>query len=328
MRKITLTLIALLLFSIIQAQQSDLESLNKKDLITLVDNKEKEIKKLKQEITALNEKKEKNQESIELEKKEKEEIKGLLIETTNRWLKQVFVDKYIINDKYFLDSNIPEIGDDQEEVKKNFEQYDIILKSVKASNPSKDHERVVLKALDFNKNYLTLLRIRNEVLPQKFSEPLVERTLSEIDSLPILNGGKLQDTKVEIIGLLKNYKERNCMLKKELDDFSRVDQEVAKSKYKGLEKDARFKDYPHFLQTIQDIQKNVNLYTEDSLPCKEVIVENVISKKNEKHNSEELDDKPVNAGPIDHTDSSKVESTPPEKDQDSKKKADESKKEN
>lgn len=267
MRKITLTLIALLLFSITQAQQLDLESLNKKDLITLVDNKEKDIKKLKQEITSLDAKNKKNQESIELEKKDKEEIKGLLIETTNRWLKQVFVDKYITNEKYFLDSNIPEIGDDQEEVKKNFEQYDIILKSVKASNPSKDHERVVLKALDFNKNYLTLLRIRNEVLPQKFSEPLVESTLREIDSLPVLKGGKLQDTKVEIIGLLKNYKDRNCLLKKELDNFSKGDQDHAKPKYKGFENDARFKDYPYLIKTLQDIQKNVNLYTAETLPC-------------------------------------------------------------
>ncbi len=329
MKNLTYTLIAFLICSISQAQQQDLENMNKKDLVTLVENKDKEIKKLNQQVSTLKTENIKNQEKEKIAVNEKEEIKGLLIETTDRWLKQVFIDKYIKNEKYFLESNIPEIDEDQEELQKNFEQYDIILKSVKASNPSKEHDLVVSRALEFNENYLALLRIKSEVLPQKYSETLVESTLSELDSLPILKGGKLQDTKIEITALLKNYKDRNCLLKQELDNLSKVDQDVAKSKYKGFEKDARFKDYPYLIKILQDIHKNVNLYTEDSLPCKVVVVENVVSEKDEKPNSEELDGKPVISEPIDNTDASnKAESTLPEIEQESKEKVDESKKEN
>src|SRR5690606_27383368 len=149
----------------------------------------------------------------------------------------------------------------------NFEQYDIIIKSVLASNPSKEHSEVATRALDFNENFLTLLRIRAEILPFIYSEDVVMATLKEIDSLPTLRAGKLQETKNEIIGLLKNYKDRTCLLKEELIKFAKVDPDVAKPRYKGFENDARFKDYPYFITVLQDIQKNINLYTPDSLPC-------------------------------------------------------------
>ncbi|MEP6262023.1 MAG: hypothetical protein ABJ092_10630 [Gillisia sp.] len=267
MRKIIHTLILLLTCNLIYSQQ-DLESLNKKDLIALVTQKDQEITKLNRQLSSLNTEVLKNKKDLEELNKQQEDLKNLLGETTNRWLKDVFVDKYITNKDYFLESNIPAVKGDLEELKRNFEQYDIIIKSVLASKPSKEHESVAHKALHFNENYLALLRIREEIIPLKYNEELVLKTLQEIDSLPILQGGKLQETKIEMIGLLKNYQERNCILKLELDNFSKVDQEVARSKYKGFEKDAHFKDYPYFITVLQDIQKNVNLYTPDKLPCK------------------------------------------------------------
>jgi hypothetical protein len=324
--KFTYTIIAFLFFSITQAQQPDLESMNRRDLITLVGNKDKEIGKLNQQVSSLKTENLKSLEKVELVKSEKEEIERLLKETTNHWLKQVFIDKYIKNDKYFLDSNIPEIDVDREALKRNFEQYDIILKSVLASNPSKDHELVANRALEFNKNYLALFRIKSEVLTQRYSEALVEKTLKEIDSLPVLKVGKLQETKIEIIGLLKNYKRRNCELKQELDNFSKVpDQEASKPKYKEFEKDVRFKDYPYLIKILQDIQKNVNLYTKDSLPCEVEIDEKVVTEKEDEPISKEPDDKPVIKDKIENTNgSNKAVPTPSEKEKETKKKDDES----
>lgn len=267
MRKLIFTLITLLSCNLLYPQQPDLESLNKKELISLVSTKEKEINKLKIQIAALTAEKVRNIKLEEQAAQESEQLKNLLTQTTNRWLQEVFIDKYITNENYFLESNIPENNDNQEELNKNFDQYDIIIRSVLASNPTKEHQEVAERALDFNQNYLTLLRIREEIIPLKYNEDVVAKTLHELDTLPKLQAGKLQEAKNVIIGLLKNYKERNCMLKLELDNFSKVDQEVAKAKYKGFENDPRFNDYPYFLKILQDIQKNVNLYTSDSLPC-------------------------------------------------------------
>ncbi len=272
MRQFIHTLTILLSCNIFYAQQQDLESLNKKDLIVLISKKDQEINKLTRQITSLNAEIQKDKKQGEQVVKEKEDFKNLLTETTNRWLKEVFIDKYITNKTYFQESNLPENNDGLEELKKNFEQYDIIIRSVIASNPSKEHYTVAERALDFNENYLSLLRIREEILPLKYREDVVMSTLQEMDSLPKLQGGKLQDTKNEIIGLLKNYKDRNCLLKEELSKFTKVDPDVAKPRYKGFENDPRFKDYPYFITVLQDIQKNINLYTPDSLPCDIVAV--------------------------------------------------------
>lgn len=285
MKKFIYTLILLLSCNLFYAQQQDLESLSKKDLIAIVAKKDQEINKIARQLSVLTAENQKDKNERETVTRESKELKRLLTETTNRWLKEVFIDKYITNKNYFLESNIPVNNDDYTELKKNFDQYDIIIKSVLASNPTNEHQAVAQKALDFNESYLTLLRIRDEILPLQYSEEVVIKTLQQLDTLPKLQAGKLQETKTKIIGLLKNYNERNCMLKLELDNFSKVDQEVAKAKYKGFEKDARFKDYPYFIKILQDIQKNVNLYTADSLPCNTIEAPTEISEMPE--NSEE-----------------------------------------
>src|SRR5690606_16917298 len=95
MKKIIYTLIILLSCNIFYAQQQDLEGLNKKDLIALVSNKNQEINKLNRQLSALTTEIQQDKEEAGKVIQERDELKILLSETTNRWLEDVFVDKYI-----------------------------------------------------------------------------------------------------------------------------------------------------------------------------------------------------------------------------------------
>lgn len=84
MRKLIFTLITLLSCNLLYPQQPDLESLNKKELISLVSTKEKEINKLKIQIAALTAEKVRNIKLEEQAAQESEQLKNLLTQTTNR----------------------------------------------------------------------------------------------------------------------------------------------------------------------------------------------------------------------------------------------------
>ena len=94
----------------------------------------------------------------------------------------------------------------------------------------------------------------------------------KIDSLPQLEeGSNLQNTKVRIGNLLKNYEENTCLLKKYLDLLkAKIDQKALNPTYVKYEKEPRFKDYQYLVSVISKMKKDVNSYTSDALqPCEE-----------------------------------------------------------
>lgn len=265
MRKITL--IILLITSNIFAQ-TDYSKSSKEQLIDKIKAKEVQIEDLKK--TLVEEKKEKEKKSNDHIAKTNTEIVALkkIIEETNTvFLREIFEAKYIKNTNYFNETDLT-IENNTEK----FKNSNVLINSIKL-NETTSMLDVCNKALDFNKNYLTLFDIRDNVLNKKFDEIKVLEAIKIIENLPELESeSKLNINKLKIVNLLKNYSENICLLKNILDKLkTQKDQKSLAPTYLKLEKEGRYKDYPFLQSIISEMKKDVNSYTDDDLqPCPEV----------------------------------------------------------
>lgn len=247
-------------------------SQNKDEIIKSKDN---EIKSLKDKI---------QKELVENEQKKKIEIdnlnneilllKNVIKESNFYFLKDMFDETY--NETYFKTRDLSKTDDSE-----NFKLSSALLSSINI-DASPELKKLCIRVSDFNTNYLVLLTIRENVLNKKFDESKVQEALNKIKKLPEIDPeSKLSNTKKMIEGLLYNYKENICILKKQLDNYkTKLDQKAIKPLYDVLVDDSRFKNYPYLKQIIIDMKKDVTSYTgeDDLLPCLEE------TKKNNEEN--------------------------------------------
>ncbi|MBX9886525.1 MAG: hypothetical protein K2Y30_01160 [Flavobacteriaceae bacterium] len=265
MKKITLVI--LLITSNIFAQ-TDYSKSSKEDLVNKIKAIEVQIEDLKKSL--VEEKKEKEKKSNDNIGKINSEIVALkkIIEETNTvFLREIFDAKYIKNTNYFKETDLT-IENNTEK----FKNSNVLINSIKL-NETNSVLDVCNEALDFNKNYLTLFVIRDNVLNKKFDEIKVLEAIKAIENLPELESdSKLNIRKIKIVNLLKNYSENMCLLKIDLDKLkSKKDQNSLAPTYLKLEKENRYKDYPFLLSIISEMRKNSISYTTDDLqPCAEV----------------------------------------------------------
>ncbi len=265
MKKITL--IILLITSNVFAQ-TDYSKSSKEELVNKIKAKEVQIEDLKKSL--MEEKKEKEKKSNDNIAKTNAEIVALkkIIEETNTvFLREIFDAKYIKNTNYFKETDLT-IENNTEK----FKNSNVLINSIKL-NETNSVLDVCNKALDFNKNYLTLFDIRDNVLNKKFDEIKVLEAIKIIENLPELESeSKLNIKKLKIVNLLKNYSENICLLKNNLDKLKiQKDQKSLAPTYLKLEKEGRYKDYPFLQSIISEMKKDVNSYTDDDLQsCAEV----------------------------------------------------------
>lgn len=265
MKKITLVI--LLITSNIFAQ-TDYSKSSKEELVNKIKAIEVQIEDLKKSL--VEEKKEKEKKSKDNIGKINAEIVALkkIIEETNTvFLREIFETKYIKNTNYFKETDLT-IENNTEK----FKNSNVLINSIKLNETNSDVD-VCNKALDFNKNYLTLFDIRDNVLNKKFDEITVLEAIKTIENLPELESeSKLNIKKMKIVNLLKNYSENICLLKNDLDKLKKLkDQKSLAPTYLKLEKESRYKDYPFLQSIISEMRKDMNSYTNDDLqPCVEV----------------------------------------------------------
>jgi hypothetical protein len=257
---------------------------SKDELQQTIKEKEKIISLQSKKINGLEFKTEKlGKDTLECSS-EREELRQLLRLSTNRWLKPVFTSRYLEND-YFQETSLAKPEDDFAEIQKVFGQYNLISNSLRMTAISEDTVRLAERALDFNENYINLFKIRGDVLSVKPDSSIIKKALVRLDSLPELGkNSKLQEDKNLIHALILNYKIRSCELKRDLAGLLNADQTVAQKRYNDFKIDPRYSKYPYLIRIIEEIQKDINLYTDDDLPCFD---------KKEDHTSENEDSKKV-----------------------------------
>jgi len=257
------------------SQKEDLSKKSKEELIQVINKKDIQIKELEKGTK-------KSDSDISNFKKELSNIKNTIKETNEIFLKDIFNNKYIVNTKYFKETDLS-----NEDDTKKFKNSNVLINSILADDSSsKEDKEVCNKALDFNTNYLILFEIRKTVLNEKFSTEKVEKAILDIKNLPVLEiSSKLDESKKRISNALKNYNENTCLLKKSLDKFKNADQKspALKQFYTALEKDDHYKEYPYLIHIIRKVKNNIIDYTNDDLqPCEEIIEKKTESNEKEK----------------------------------------------
>lgn len=269
MKKITF-LIFLISVPLFAQKTDDYSKLNKDELISKINSKEKEIKKINEILEKeKSENKKKTSDDISMASVESIKLKKIIKETNATFLREIFDNKYVNNKSYFIDTDLA-----NEDNTQKFKNSNVLINSIMVDEIDTEILRTCKYALNFNTNYLKLFEIRKSVLSQKYNELTYKEALNEIENLPILEGdNNLNKTKTRITNLLKNYLESTCLLKNKLDLYRKADQSpVMKQKYSALEKDDHFKDYPYLIQVIKNIKSNVTNYNSDGdlQPCQEM----------------------------------------------------------
>lgn len=261
----------LLIGSFAFAQTKDYSDVKKpEELRKSCIEKDKEISRLINENKNLND--DKNKLSSKKNDSEVNDLKELIAKINTVFLRDIFKEKYITNDKYFIDTDLVS---EKEDNTQKFINSDVIIKSVKVNEIDPVFIQKCITASEFNENYLKLFAIRKEVLFQKYDSEKVNQALKDIDNLPALeNNSKLFITKTKIRNYLENYLQRTCELKIKLDKLSKGnDQKNAtfKQNYTMLQNKEEFKTYPYLIEVIEKVKNDVNNYSKNDLqPCEEV----------------------------------------------------------
>lgn len=250
-------------FSFAQETQKEYAKLSKEELITKINFKDEKIKNLQEKLES--------EKKVEIAPKQNNaenskiaEFKKSIKETNAVFLKEIFDNKYV-NKPYLTDTDLA-----PEDIIIRIENSNVLIRSILLDETNREVFNVGNKAIAFNTNYLKLFDIRKKILSQKYDAAKVEEAIKEIEKLPALEvNSKLENTKIKMSNLLKNFLENTCLLKKTLEPYKKADQSaIIKQKYTALENDERYKDYPYLIETIRKIKNNVNNYTNDDLqPC-------------------------------------------------------------
>lgn len=271
MKKYILSLLLVGSFAFAQTKPQDYSTIkNIEEVRKKCIEKDNEILRLTSEIKNLND--DKNKLSSKKNDSEVNELKELIKDINTVFLRDIFKEKYITNDKYFIDTDLVSSTEDNTQ---KFINSDVIIKSVKVNEIDPVFIQKCITASEFNENYLKLFAIRKDVLFQKYDSEKVNQALKDIDNLPALeNNSKLFITKTKIRNYLENYLQRTCELKIKLDKLSKGnDQKNAtfKQNYNMLQNKEEFKTYPYLIQVIEKVKNNINNYSKNDLqPCEEV----------------------------------------------------------
>lgn len=279
----------ILISTISFAQTKDYSKSSKEELINTINSKDKEIKSLKDRLETEKTAKEKLESQLHNSiNSEIAILKKSIKETNAIFLREIFDNKYV-NKPYLKDTDLA-----IEDIATRIENSNVLIKSILLDDTNKEVFDLCNKALNFNRNYMKLFEIRENVLNQKYDVKRVNTSLKEIEALPALEtNSTLEIRKQKISNYLKNYLENTCLLKKTLDAYKRADQSaIMKQKYSALEKDEHYKDYPYLIKVIRKIKNSVIDYTNDDLePCNEakekiIIIDEKQVKENEPTSTE------------------------------------------
>lgn len=175
-----------------------------------------------------------------------------LVSVNNVFLKKIFINNYMNNSDYFINTDLS-----KEDPKADLVRANVLLNSMKLTLVG-DSLKVCNEALNFNENYMKLFEIKNGlVLKSRYDKEKVNLGISAIDSLPAISAGsKLDITKTKIKNILRNYATSTTILKAELEKNKKGDPDNpdVKKKYLSLEK--KYLDYPFLIKAIQKAKTN------------------------------------------------------------------------
>lgn len=190
------------------------------------------------------------------------DYKNTLIAVNNVFLKTLFIDNYMDNKNYFMETDLS-----NEDLTGNFKKANLLLKSMQLSVTG-DSLAICAKGLDFNDNYLTLYRIKQgNTLKEKYHKEKVNQAVNEIEQLPALEtGSKLSRTKVELADAIRNYAIKTTALKTEIDSWKKHDQDNPKVKAAYLNLEKQHKSYPYLIRIIRESKNSNNYQTDLEVP--------------------------------------------------------------
>ncbi|MEN9303373.1 MAG: hypothetical protein RL264_1802 [Bacteroidota bacterium] len=189
---------------------------------------------------------------------------SVINEINTIWLKDMFVKKFMDNSDYFTTKDLA-----KEDDRYKNRNYDLLAKSLIINKVTKDTLIICNQLLNFNKAYLTLYEIRENVLNQKYDSLKVDKAIKQINSIKDLDPTwQLSKTKQLYFDLLSNYRSNVQDLILELEKRKRNPEQKSDysiKEYNKLESNPKFNRYPYLLKVIREMKNDVNSYTEDDL---------------------------------------------------------------
>lgn len=281
MNKVILISIFLFYFNL-NAQNSNYDKKDKKELIQELENRDTKIKELENKIKKNN----KNSIDSNLEN-EKSILIDIISETNEAFLYDAFENKYVKNSNYFKETDLSEYS----ELK--FKNSNILLNSIlNGKNTSNSDKKLCEKALLFNNNFIKLEIISKEVdsiINSRIDTLKVNQTIFKLDATSFETNSKIQLQKEEFNGLLKNYAKYTCELRKDLNKIlinPKQDNQLVKNEYEKLKKSPIYKNYPYLIKVIDKVKNTLDTYVEnEDLPCQ--LFEKKVVKKQTADNIEE-----------------------------------------
>lgn len=258
----------------------------------------KENEKLKSELQNINEKlKKQNVESGKEKKEEKSAVlitevvkkyQTILAENNRVFFDDIFETKYKKNPQYLSTTTL---GKDDDSSK--FSNYNVVLANIiNDASKSKEDKELALKATDFNNEYMSFFKIRQEYkdfYTKKFDSVTAVKYAANLSELNLDGFEALGKQKDDMLNSIQKYKTETCELKVNLDKLkvlAKTDNSALSSQYAQIKKNYTF---PYLQKVITDMSKNWNSYNEESLPSCEQTKKNesaekeiILEKKEEK----------------------------------------------
>jgi hypothetical protein len=189
---------------------------------------------------------------------------SVIKEINTIWLKDMFVKKFMDNPDYLTTKDLA-----KEDDRYKNRNYDLLAKSLIINKVTKDTLIICNQLLNFNKAYLTLYEIRENVLNQKYDSLEVDNAIKQINSIKDLDPiWQLSKTKQLYFDLLSNYRSNLEDLKIELEKRKRNPEQKSDysiKEYNKLENNPKYNRYPYLLKVIREMKNDVNSYTDDDL---------------------------------------------------------------
>ena len=255
----------------------DYSKLKSNQLVDTINNKNELIKKLNNTISQYKKKQDELLNKSD-DSKVVENLKNIIKDDNNYWLKDLFEKKY--TESYFMETDL-----ESEDITQKITKSNVYINSIKSVEENKEVIEKCNRALEFNENYKTLYTVKNTVLSEKYNEKNVNDAIITIEKLPKLKtDSKLDKSKTRILNILKNYLDSTCSLKKKLDGWKNAEckSPPMQKLFTLLENDDSYKGYDYLVKVIRKMKSNKIDYTNDDLqPCPEASKENVPSKVEE-----------------------------------------------
>ena len=192
---------------------------------------------------------------------EVDSIKNVIRAVDSVFLMELFINKYINNKNYFNDTDL-----DTTDKSEKFRNSNTLINAIKFTDLD-SIKKVCERVENFNKNYVTLFKVRADALNQRYDSIKVINNINIINKLPVLDSeSSLFKRKEHIIKLLNTYKANSDSLLGELKKYiPKKDQKAIGISYLKLEKDDKYKDYPYLISIIEKTRKKASDFKEEDL---------------------------------------------------------------